>query len=126
MKTKRIYDCNEEGHANDGSCLCFKDATPQSPTPTPWSLDRLESGAFWNIGNGKDDIAICQQLVGDDIKQSKRSANAAYIVRAVNAFEDMARALVEVCLDEETNQYVLKMSTMKMVRQALARAEGKV
>jgi hypothetical protein len=24
MKIKRKYECDEEGHANDGSCLCFK------------------------------------------------------------------------------------------------------
>jgi hypothetical protein len=24
-KVKRKYDCDEEGHANDGSCLCFQE-----------------------------------------------------------------------------------------------------
>lgn len=89
-------------------------------TPTPWSLNRAESGAIWNIGDSENDIALCMQIKGDDIKQSIRSANAAFIVRAVNSHE-------ELLLVAKGFRAYLKIdgTDSKELNEIIAKAEGK-
>lgn len=88
-------------------------------TPTPWSLNRAEGGAIWNIGDSENDIALCMQIQGDDIKQSIRSANAAFIVRAVNSHEE----LLSIIKRELEMEGSVSESEMK---RAIAKAEGRI
>jgi len=55
-------------------------------TPGPWFVDPHDMGCKWNVCTEDVDIALAQQLVGDDLKQSKRSANAALISAAPDMF----------------------------------------
>lgn len=77
-------------------------------TPTPWETVELnpESWHIWP-NNGKDTFRIatcyCHQLGGEDAK-----ANAAFIVRAVNAHDDLVAALRKLIGDFESeihNEY---------------------
>lgn len=48
MKTERIYECSEEGHANDGSCFCFCPGSAlETLKPTP---DASRKEALDNYG----------------------------------------------------------------------------
>lgn len=104
MKTKKIYDCNEEGHANDGSCICFK--TPKSPpahTPTPldvfhYSQEQLKT--MWEDSPGTYEM----------------------VKRAVDAHEELLKCVKLV------RAVGLQKGTSELVRrcdEAIAKAEGR-
>lgn len=63
----------------------------QGHSPTPWKTDPWNNGAQWNIGTDKEDVAITLQVTKDDLKQSIRNANTAFIVLAVNCHEELSK-----------------------------------
>jgi hypothetical protein len=81
-----------------------KEATPHSPTPTPWTAEGMAVYAGdTKIAQGLDKGARelwCSHIVRDELEQflpveKEAIANAAYIVRAVNAYAPMVEALKE-------------------------------
>lgn len=95
--------------------------TQPTHTQGPWSLIRIDSGAPWNIGTIDHDIAIAQQIQGDNIKGSIRSANARLIAAAPELLE-IARACLE---SRRTMSMERKSEIRSMAASAIAKAEGK-
>jgi hypothetical protein len=62
--------------------------TTQKHTPTPW----LVYGDAGHLVSGADDFGVCQM----DGLFERRRADAALIVRAVNSFDAMKKALEEM------------------------------
>lgn len=101
------------------------------PTPTPWRTSAVGRDVYATHPNG--DCAICIATCGGYepslahfLEQAK--ANAAFIVRAVNAHNDMLEALrfaedALVWYDEEGK--VVAKNALKEVRAAIAKAEGR-
>ena len=81
-------------------------------TPTPWAVDHDAISA-----QGQH-IAGCIGLDGDDYATQK--ANAAHIVRCVNAHDDLVSALQMVC----DSGVALADSIEKAMLDALAKARG--
>lgn len=51
-------------------------------TPGPWRVDPRGIGTPWNVGTDDQDIALAAAQCGDDMKQTRRSANARLIAAA--------------------------------------------
>lgn len=86
---------------------------PTPHTPLPWTLPPVDTGTPWNIeGPNGESIALAFQLtaVSKDPKQLVRHANAAYIVKAANAYPvlraqlDEAVALLRKMVSHYTNR----------------------
>ena len=101
------------------------DVNPQH-TPTPWTTDGV---AIWNeIGN----VVAASVSTADtrlyhtktDYKQA--SVNAAFLVRAVNAHEELLDA-VKMALDAELSlaARIPRPLRIKFLKQAIAKAEGR-
>jgi hypothetical protein len=96
--------------------------TSNKHTPLPWRFgDNVGKRPTWEYVEGQDGQAIC--LIG---QTSDGEANAAFIVRACNAHEDLVAALselVELLEDNQPDWYLKK--HFNHARAALAKAEGK-
>lgn len=100
-------------------------------TPTPWKLDlSAESGeADWKIQilSSENRPAIAYAW-GSDRKEVE--ANAAFVVRAVNAYQTMLDAL-KACEESEwinpdgTTAPIIRGDLRQVVEQAIAIAEGR-
>lgn len=103
-------------------------------TPLPWGIDPDGHGTPWNIetANGDTPIALAAQVVGDDTKQSTRSANALFIVRACNSHDELLEGLASIAKDLEElasyhlpaghPDYDLAMESVKTARAVIAKA----
>lgn len=98
MKTKKLnqWECGITHHrgGSDPCELCGKKMptpTPQGQhTPTPWTTENLNPFIL-----GPDEKAVCQMTWGKR-PMAEEKANAAFIVRAVNAHEELLEALKTV------------------------------
>ena len=97
-------------------------------TKGPWCVDAGHRGTAWNIDTADDQIAIAlaQQLVGDDLHQTKRAANA----RLIAAAPDLLEAL-EVLYNETADYITINHlgdihhnQSMRAARNAIAKARG--
>ena len=94
--------------------------TQPTHTPTPWKTMPLNPFIF--SGDEPEELAVCRT----DIKlpPERNDANAAYIVRAVNAHEELIATLKEVskhATDLNKNDPWI----MERIYKAISRAEGK-
>lgn len=103
--------------------------------PTPWTIDevRTDSGRAFRIGSGemlKVGKGCC--IIYDDYPgapDNERKANAAFIIQACNAHDDLVGALRFILAFYEPGQRTLDTEAWKRAeaagRAALAKAEGK-
>lgn len=103
-------------------------------TPTPWKVYRTPSGAIRGIGEANGD-GILDHHGGFWRMGAEAEANAAFIVRAVNAHDDLIETLHEVAefldnqSDVEDGDYGVPRPNRAMqllieVRNAISKAEG--
>ena len=98
----------------------------QKHTPGPWYIDKKSIGCRWNIETIKQDIALAQQIMGDDLEQNIRSANARLIAAAPTLLEAAKKALKKIL--HKQNGYSLicsKSCEHCILESAIAQAEGK-
>lgn len=129
MKTKREHApciCGAYDHKN-GSCLDQSEIKPEAAqsaahTPPPWKV--WPAGGTGAVTTDRADAkthTVCRTI---------ETADAAFIVRAVNAHEIMYEAL-QACLNSEyVDQYgthipVIKGELRQQIAQAIAKAEGR-
>ncbi len=65
-------------------------------TPGPWKVDPIGVGTPWSIGTENVDIALANQIRGDDLEQHTRSANARLIASA----PDLLAVLKAIAADD--------------------------
>lgn len=97
------------------------------PTPTPWKFDT----ETWEIQNNNGHVIA--DLINSDFMERANEANAAHIVRCVNAMPAMVEAL-EAAFDYPADVFDLPDNEpftmtvtgrhLRMVRAALALAKG--
>jgi hypothetical protein len=89
----------------------------------PWAVDGLQLGHKWNISDALEtDMVLVQQLVGDDLKQSRRSEIARRVTACVNAckgitteaLECQAKKGLTARLIEERAELLAALETAKM------------
>lgn len=89
-------------------------------TPTPWCAVKYESG--WALIGPTSDDKIAR------VEKTNGHANAAFIVRAVNAHEELLAALKETLSElrwtSKNGQFPGMDGTIKIAKQAIAKAEG--
>lgn len=90
-------------------------------TPTPWKTWTSMNDGSINISNERKEYVALLGIPGE-VTEQRIQADAALIVKAVNAYEAMREALEKVlsCLSPEDNDVMAQ-----AVRKALALAEGK-
>jgi hypothetical protein len=96
-------------------------------TPTPWAAVEAEGIWIERAGRADDDNVICD-LVGRVYDRKKQTnlltdedrANAAFIVRAVNAHDAMLAALKKANTCASIPDYV-----QVLIRSAIAKADGR-
>lgn len=88
-------------------------------TPTPW---HLQSNFAWS-DESKDRGAVfeCHLVTGTHVPEDQNKANAAYIVRAVNAHEELIGLLKRIA--QSVGCSGLGGSLPEEIRQAIAKAE---
>jgi hypothetical protein len=67
--------------------------TKSEHTPTPWTLNKSFGNPVISV-DGDSDWPIVPEVSGPTVKQAK--ANAAFIVRAVNAYDELKRVNEEL------------------------------
>lgn len=101
----------------------YDDPKPQhtnevSHTPTPWKIE-------WNI----DPINAGEHSTGEvQIWADVSEADAAFIVRAVNAHQEMKLTLESVLANIQENKEAFggsRYSIISMIKKAIAKAEGR-
>ena len=123
--------CGLQDRHND-PCTCTTQGTGPAHTPTPWSIDKETINDPDVVIESKSGCFVAQ--VSSDADDTEAQANAAFIVRAVNAHEELldnirqAIRALEAGLDD-TGECIGHVSTMDCVvddlKQAIAKAEGK-
>lgn len=117
--TEDCMDANDDTSVFKGRCICPK----PTHTPTPWTQEKAR---YWKLlSEGKHFMSVSfPSGVSDELTNS---ANAAYIVRAVNSHEELLEALKQ--LANVTNQKgmnrVVVNSIVDRAWKAIAKAEGK-
>lgn len=88
----------------------------------PWAVDPLNMGTLWNVGttDGAHNVAIANQVIGDDMKQTRRSANARLIAAAPDLLEALTE-IAEMC-DPTSHERPRPLTILKLARAALAKA----
>ena len=97
-------------------------------TPTPWSIVPQNDGssiiAKMHEDASKGFRIVCHAWLRRD-SQAEDQANAAFIVRAVNAHDDLVAALSNlVAIIEDGNKATTESSSYACARAALAKARG--
>lgn len=129
MKTSQI--CRHDNKMEDGRCpICMSTREPQH-TPTPWM-----------IGKHNDHDNTLSIVEGDQVKtynkktvtayvpdvshyaEGYQRSNAEFIVRAVNAHEELLR-VCKLIYETENEKDDFCQDWMGDLRQAIAKAEGK-
>lgn len=90
-------------------------------TPTPWNVDER---SIYCEKWGMDRIALLEQA-SHRMSMSEVKANAAFIVRAVNAHEELLRIAKQMVFDWKHNEPKMPVGYINDVLQAIAKAEGK-
>ncbi len=106
--------------------------TKSKHTPTPWTLDTHKYTDDGNkcrtfVIHGKDyAIGRIQGPFAVIGKDAEKEANAAFIVRACNAHDELVRALetAETYFNEYAAETPASAHTLHHVRAALAKAKG--
>lgn len=96
--------------------------TQTTHTPTPWHVHEIRSCPI-RIHNAKDQL-VTQVHNAAKRESGEMEANAAFIVRAVNAYAPMVEALKEIAR-ETTENLGNPTHAASIAKQALALAEGK-
>ncbi len=132
-KSKDEYNVEVEHWSSPVGCHPDCPACTHEPqhTSTPWNVGgyqthsaSVEPLGVVGIGNGR--MAIARSMETGLISREEAEANAAFIVKAVNAFEDMKRALWACqifLIDDEI--YAQTKELRNTVEKALAKAEAK-
>ena len=97
-------------------------------TPLPWGIEETEN-TLW-IGKLRDDGKCGEVIVAietgaalrNDVNE-KNIANAAHIVRSVNAHDDLLAAARAVLNEFVAPDEIMRASTMKTLRDAILKAE---
>jgi hypothetical protein len=121
-------ECLPEPHHN-APRVSHADASSASPTPTPWKSD-----GSYVIGG--DNLSVCKATIykgtneAKDIEnETKAKANAAFIVRAVNAHEELLIALKELVDYASELEYdgrcMNDAAPFTKAHEAIAKAEGR-
>jgi len=99
-------------------------------TKGPWTVDPRGIGTRWNVGTLDVDVALASQVVGDDLPQSTRSANARLIAAApelLDGLRAMVGHYVSLAQSGDCGFWdAIDEEIVKEARQLLARVEGKV
>ncbi len=83
-------------------------------TPTPWYEDERKDGCFWDVS----------ELIGTTYSPNKK-ANAALIVRAVNAHKELLE-IIEQFVSSVNNTEAHNTTLANRARKAIAKAKGEV
>lgn len=104
-----------------------------SHTPGPWFVDVLDVGTKWNVGTLHGDVALASQVVGDDVRQTRRSANARLMAASPDLLDAarLAEELVAVVLPKfnwgasalDARAIEILNEFPRVVRAAIAKAE---
>lgn len=142
MKTKKHDEnCMEinKGFGKNEGFTCFCGATkPQPHTPTPWNYDM--SGNILSSKPVQCVATVHLQGLATTTEVLPQDANAAFIVRAVNAYEELLKACVLMlgCIRQEKDPFyregedqgivtvtdtILMEKAWTAAKQAIARAE---
>jgi len=76
-------------------------------TPTPWEVNDDDSGIIGTWGPDEDDwglICATDYAISSSVPEEQRPANAAFIVKACNAHDELVEALktaIQVMKDNE-------------------------
>lgn len=114
----------------------------KTPTPTPWVMQDCDNVSLYEILSEKSgqSIADCAYRFADERKEEWKplaKANAAFIVRAVNAHEEMLQTLKNIrdgkrCLGTDENNDTCGVTftcgpclQARKLSAVIARAEGK-
>jgi hypothetical protein len=97
--------------------------TDATHTPTPWALNLNWVGHVYDVA-GPDYQPICMVAL-DEHHHDVRLANAAFIVKAVNAHDAMVEALRAALnfIENTESEFGFKLPSGKTVREALALCE---
>lgn len=130
MKTRNSHrTCGKLEHKM--GCKCdlspqHADASSASHTPTPWSLNLWTVGRVTIHSNAQGDMQVCEmsQVHGP----GTQTANAAFIVRAVNAHETLINTLSQCkgYFDMQMKHLPTEATKIMLndIVQAIAKAEG--
>lgn len=84
-------------------------------TPTPWRVEKNDQGANFIRGDNGDGVALANCIPAS-------STNAAFIVRACNAHDDLLASLKEI---SDELGYTFPLDIKGRMRAAIAKAEGR-
>jgi hypothetical protein len=94
-------------------------------TPTPWRVGETASGDIAIFGAGLSTSLAVIGSMTTYLKPEVRQADAALIVRAVNAHEPMLAALRLIIINwEEPSKQIATPAEIQRIRTAIAIAEG--
>ncbi len=114
--------CHEEFDTNiDKSVNKFHQHKQPTHTPTPWSIENDSDFPKQKVIKAEKSRIIA---VIDDNDETDRG-NAEFIVRAVNAHEEMVYALKRACRCFDAMGLSTDLKAWKLARKAIAKAEGK-
>lgn len=113
---------------------------PASPLPWKWmreneNCEMVPCGPEWQANQYYGNKYICdangEKIMGvgeyDIMQGDHKEADAAFVISAVNAYPlavELVAALEAVQRDDQVNEHILRMSTMKIVEALLTRAKG--
>lgn len=94
-------------------------------TPLPWCSDPFGNGIVGDISTpAGETVAQTQQLFGDDQQQSRRKANTAFILRAVNSHYALIEALEQLDLELKDHGFGVSGNMRQLIAEALSLAKG--
>lgn len=96
-------------------------------TPTPWFTDPSFNHESISAGPNGFLVADCSRTGGD---KDEYQANAAFIVRAVNSYEEMLKGLYElrdrlVMGQDSSGNSEINQDEIDLINRLIAKAEGK-
>lgn len=97
-------------------------------TPTPWEISRSKYKGQEHLGLRNVDSlteAVWRVDSGAGLNPARDEANAAFIVRAVNAHDELVEALSDIVHSVGGDTGFARQQRMKKARAAIAKAEGK-
>ncbi len=90
-------------------------------TPTPWKYGE-KPAIDYMVGANRESVGYLEAPKGSDSLTAQAKANKDFILRAVNAHEELVKALRSVIQEASTD--ALSQETWDEIRNALTKAEG--